>query len=169
MTRLHETARNARCHGISTRCTLSLMASIDAKEAKMSRLKATVIAIAMLGATPALALEPINQEAHINNILLQGFIADKIADTCPAMEPRKLRALGELNKLRDYALKKGYSAAEVKAFVTSKTEKARGKKLAVEWLAKSGAKAGDAAAHCKVGRAEIAKSSLIGYLLRDKG
>ncbi|MDQ2066670.1 DUF5333 domain-containing protein [Xinfangfangia sp. CPCC 101601] len=132
-------------------------------------LKPTLIAVALLGAAPALALEPINKEAHINNILLQGFIADKIADTCPAMEPRKLRALGELNKLRDYALKKGYSSAEVKNFVTSKTEKARGKKEAIAWLAKSGAKEGDAAAHCKIGRAEIAKSSLIGYLLRDKG
>lgn len=135
----------------------------------MRRLKSALIATALLGATPALALEPINQEAHINNTLLQGFIADRIADTCPAMEPRKLRALGELNKLKDYALKKGYTAAEVKAFVTSKTEKARGKKQAAEWLAKAGARDGDAAAHCKVGRAEIAKGSLIGYLLRDKG
>ncbi len=135
----------------------------------MSRLKSALIAVALLGATPALALEPINQEAHINNTLLQGFIADKIADTCPAMEPRKLRALGELNKLKDYALKKGYTEKEVRDFVTSKTEKARAKKLATEWLAKAGAKEGDAAAHCKVGRTEIAKGSMIGYLLRDKG
>src|SRR5690606_31768895 len=120
-------------------------------------------------APPALALEPINKEPHINGILLQGFIADKIADTCPAMEPRKLRALGELNKLRDYALKKGYTAAEVRAFVTSKTEKARGKREAAEWLKKAGAREGDVAAHCKVGRDEIARGSLVGYLLRDKG
>lgn len=169
MTLLHDIARMAACHGISKAKSLSPKASYDAKEAKMSRVKALMVAALMIGATPALALEPINQEAHINNVLLQGFIADKIADTCPAMEPRKLRALGELNKLRDYALKKGYTAAEVKAFVTSKTEKARGKKLAVEWLEKSGAKPGDVEAHCKIGRAEIAKSSLIGYLLRDKG
>ena len=135
----------------------------------MTRFKSLIVAAVLLGATPALALEPINQEAHINKTLLQGFIADKIADTCPQMEPRKLRALGELNKLKDYALKKGYSAAEVRDFVTSKTEKARGKKLAVEWLAKAGAKEGDVQAHCKVGRDEIAKASLIGYLLRDKG
>jgi hypothetical protein len=145
------------------------LASVDAKEAKMTRFKSLILSAVLLGATPALALEPINQEAHINTTLLQGFIADKIADTCPAMEPRTLRALGELNKLRDYALKKGYKADEVRAFVTSKTEKARGKKQAVEWLAKAGAKEGDVEAHCKVGRAEIAKGSLIGYLLRDKG
>lgn len=135
----------------------------------MSRLRTFAIAATLLGAAPALALEPINKEPHINGILLQGFIADKIADTCPAMEPRKLRALGELNKLRDYALKKGYTAAEVRAFVTSKTEKARGKREAAEWLKKAGAREGDVAAHCKVGRDEIARGSLVGYLLRDKG
>lgn len=135
----------------------------------MSRLKTFALAAALLAAPPALALEPINKEPHINGILLQGFIADKIADTCPAMEPRKLRAFGELNKLRDYALKKGYTSAEVRAFVTSKTEKARGKREATDWLAKAGAKEGDVAAHCKVGRDEIAKGSLIGDLLRDKG
>lgn len=135
----------------------------------MTNFKTLIVAAALLGATPALALEPINQEAHINNTLLQGFIADKIADTCPAMEPRKLRALGELNKLKDYALKKGYTEKEVRDFVTSKTEKARGKRQAVEWLAAKGAAAGDVQAHCKLGRAEIARNSLIGYLLRDKG
>ena len=135
----------------------------------MTRLKPFALAAAVLAASPALALEPINKEPHINGTLLQGFIADRIADTCPAMEPRKLRALGELNKLRDYALKKGYSAAEVRAFVTSKTEKARGKREAADWLKKAGAKDGDVAAHCKVGRDEIARGSLIGYLLRDKG
>lgn len=135
----------------------------------MTRLKPIALAAAMLAAPPVLALEPINKEPHINGTLLQGFIADRIADTCPAMEPRKLRALGELNKLRDYALKKGYSAAEVRAFVTSKTEKARGKREAADWLKKAGAAEGDVAAHCKVGRDEIARGSLIGYLLRDKG
>ncbi len=135
----------------------------------MSRLKTFALAAALLAASPALALEPINKEPHINGILLQGFIADKIADTCPAMQPRKLRALGELNKLRDYALKKGYTSAEVRAFVTSKTEKARGKREAVDWLKKAGAAEGDVQAHCKVGRDEIARGSLIGYLLRDRG
>ena len=125
--------------------------------------------LSLMIASPALALEPINQEKHINNVLLQGFIADQITDNCLTMKPRKLRALNELIALRDYALKKGYKADEVRAFVESKTEKARGKAQATEWLKKAGATEGDAAAHCKVGRAEIAKNSLIGYLLRDKG
>lgn len=118
-------------------------------------------------ATPALALEPINSEKHINHTLLQGFIADRIDDNCDTISARKLRALSELNSLRNYALEKGYSRAEVKAFVTSKTEKARGKAEAAAWLVAQGAVDGDQASFCRIGEAEIAKDSLIGQLLRD--
>lgn len=120
---------------------------------------------ALLIAAPAFALEPINKEAHINNILLQGFIGDAIADNCPTIEPRKMRALGELYKLRNYALDKGYSASEVRAFVTSDTEKARGKAEAADWLKAKGAEPGKPDAYCRIGKEEIAKQSLIGYLL----
>jgi hypothetical protein len=120
-------------------------------------------------ATPALALEPINQERYINDRLLQGFIADAIADNCPDLAPRNIRALNELNALKNYALEKGYTADEIRAFVTSKTEKARGKAEAAEWLAKAGAMPGDAESYCTIGRAEIAKGSLAGSLLRDRG
>lgn len=126
-----------------------------------------IAALSLLMAAPALAREPINKEAYINQTLLQGFIADQIADNCPTMKPRKLRALNELYRLRDYALSKGYSRAEVKAFVESKTEKARGKAEAAAWLKKQGAVPGKAAAYCAVGEAEIAKNSLIGQLLRS--
>lgn len=122
---------------------------------------------ALLAALPAHALEPINTEPHINNVLLQGFIGDAIADNCPALEPRRMRALGELNKLRVYALDKGYTTAEVRAFVTSDTEKARGKAEAAEWLKARGAEPGKSEEYCRIGREEIAKESLIGYLLRD--
>lgn len=130
----------------------------------------TVVAFALsLIAAPVFALEPINKEQHINQTLLQGFIADKIDENCDSISARKLKALGELMALRDYALDKGYSAAEVKAFVTSKTEKKRGKAEAAQWLMAQGAVDGDQASFCKIGRDEIAKGSLIGQLLRDDG
>jgi len=131
-------------------------------------MKRTLSALAlMLVALPALALEPIAQNRHINHTLLQGFIGDAIADNCPTIEPRKLRALGELNRLRSYALEQGYSASEIRAFVTSKEEKARGKALAAEWLKDRGAEPGQTDAYCRIGQEEIAKNSLIGYLLRS--
>lgn len=130
----------------------------------------TIMTAALIAFTsPAWALEPINTEKHINETLLQGFIADKIDDNCDAISARKLRALSELNSLRNYALDKGYTSAEVKAFVTSKTEKARGKAQAADWLKAKGAVEGDQAGYCKIGQEEIAKDSLIGQLLRHDG
>jgi Family of unknown function (DUF5333) len=131
----------------------------------MKRFTLTLAALAI--ATPALALMPINEEPVINETLLQGFIGDAIDDNCDTIEARKLRALGELNKLRDYALKQGYTSAEVRAFVTDKEEKARGKALAAEWLKERGAEPGNQDAYCRIGEEEIAKESLIGYLLRS--
>ncbi len=133
----------------------------------LRNLKTIALTLAVT-ATPALALVPINEEPKINETLLQGFIGDAIDDNCDTIEARKLRALGELNKLRDYALSQGYSADEVRAFVTSKEEKAKGKAKAAEWLKANGAEPGNSAAYCKIGEEEIAKESLIGYLLRSK-
>ncbi|MDO8884108.1 MAG: DUF5333 domain-containing protein [Pseudotabrizicola sp.] len=121
---------------------------------------------ALMLAVPAFALVPINQEKRINDTLRSGFIADAIADNCPTMQPRKLRALNELLKLRDYALSQGYSAAEVRAFVESKSEKARGRAEAAAWLASKGAVPGKADAYCAAGTEEIARGSLVGALLR---
>ncbi|MFM7653790.1 MAG: DUF5333 domain-containing protein [Paracoccaceae bacterium] len=132
-------------------------------------MKTSLTALFLVIAAPALALEPINKEKHINNTLLQGFIADRINDNCDTISARKLRALSELNSLRSYALEKGYTTAEVKAFVTSKTEKARGKADAAAWLKARGAVDGDQASYCRIGQDEIAKGSLIGQLLRSDG
>ena len=132
-------------------------------------MKTAIIFAFTLIAAPALALEPINTEKHINHTLLQGFIADRIDDNCDSISARKLRALSELNALRSYALEKGYTTAEVKEFVTSKDEKARGKAEAAEWLRARGAVDGEQAGFCKIGQDEISKGSLIGQLLRFHG
>ncbi len=152
------------CDGISRKLT-PISLAWNAKEALMKL--APLCLIALMAASPADALEPINKEAHINNILLQGFIGDAIADNCPTIEPRRIRALGELNKLRVYALDKGYTTAQVRAFVTDDTEKARGKAEAAAWLAERGAVPGKEDVYCQIGEAEIASQSLIGTLLRS--
>jgi Family of unknown function (DUF5333) len=131
----------------------------------MKRLSLTLAALAI--ATPALALVPINEEPVIVDTLLQGFIGDAIDDNCSTLEARKLRALNELTKLRDYALKQGYSSQEVRDFVTSKEEKAKGKAMAAIILKERGAEPGNEAAYCAIGEEEIAKGSLIGELLRS--
>lgn len=118
-------------------------------------------------ATPALALEALNKEAHINNALIAGRVADVIRNECSSISAKMFVVLAELNALEDYARGKGYSEAEVKAFLKNPTEKARIKASAADYLAKAGAKKGDEESYCKVGRDEIAKGSLTGSLLRS--
>jgi hypothetical protein len=130
--------------------------------------KLTIALTLAVTAAPALALVPINEEPVIHDKLLQGFIGEAIADNCPTIEPRNLRALGELNNLRDYALRQGYAPEAVREFVTSKEEKAKFKTEAAAWLKARGAEPGKPEAYCQIGEAEIAGGSLIGYLLRSK-
>ncbi|MGL4236963.1 DUF5333 domain-containing protein [Tabrizicola sp.] len=129
--------------------------------------RVTLTIAALVVAAPAYALVPINEEPKIINTLLQGFIGDAIDDNCPTIEARTMRALGELNKLRDYALAQGYTADQIRGLVKSKEEKAKGKAMAAEWLKERGAEPGNPDAYCKIGEEEIAKNSLIGYLLRS--
>jgi hypothetical protein len=129
--------------------------------------KTLTLTLAALSATPALALDPINQNAVIMDTLMQGFIGDAIDDNCPTIEARKMRALNELTKLRDYALDQGYSADEIRDLVKSKEEKAKAKAIAAERLKERGAEPGNEAAYCAIGEEEIAKGSLIGQLLRS--
>lgn len=125
------------------------------------------IALTLAVTAPAYAQVPINEEPVIHDKLLQGFIGDAIADNCPTMKARTLKALGELNNLRDYALEQGYEAGVVREFVTSKEEKKKFKAEAAEWLKAKGAEPGNAEAYCKIGEEEIAKGTLAGSLLRS--
>jgi hypothetical protein len=152
------------CHGLS-RAFAPISCSRAAMEAHM--LRTLTIALTLVVTAPAYALVPINENPKIMDTLLQGFIGDAIDDNCPTIEARKLRALGELTKLRDYALGQGYSADEIRNLVKSKEEKAKGKVQAAEWLKERGAEPGNTEAYCAIGEAEIAKESLIGYLLRS--
>ena len=133
----------------------------------MKRPIKTLTLILSILASPALALVPINEEPVIHDKLLQGFIGDAITDNCPTMEARKMRALGELLDIRDYALEQGYEASVVKDFVTSKEEKKKFKAEAAEWLAAKGAEPSNPDGYCQIGEAEIAADSLIGQLLRS--
>ena len=130
-------------------------------------LRTLTIALTLAVTAPAYALVPINENPEIREKLLQGFIGDAIADNCPTIKARTMKALGELNNLRDYALSQGYEASVVREFVTSKEEKAKFKVEAAEWLKTKGAEPGNTEAYCKIGEEEIAKGSLAGSLLRS--
>ena len=135
----------------------------------MTRKTLILTAALMLGfAGPVMAQPmPLNQEPHINESLVAGRVGDVIRNECSSISAKMFVVLGKLSDLEDYARSKGYTEAEVKAFLKDKTEKARIKGLAEAYLKKAGAVPGDEESYCKVGRDEIAKGTLAGSLLRS--
>lgn len=135
-----------------------------------STLKSALIAgVLAFGATTATAQAavPLNEEPHINTSLVAVAVGNAIRKTCPSISARMLVALSKGRELQNYALEKGYTKDEMDAFLDDKTEKARVKGLAADYMAANGVIEGDVESYCTLGRAEIAKDSLIGSLLRE--
>lgn len=135
-----------------------------------STLKSAIIAgLFAVGSTTAIAQAavPLNEEPHINTSLVAVAVGNAIRKTCPSISARMLVALSKGRELQNYALEKGYSKDEMDAFLDDKTEKARVKGLAADYMAANGVIEGDVESYCTLGRAEIAKDSLIGSLLRE--
>jgi hypothetical protein len=161
----HKPLIRAVCHGIS-RGVAPISGARAAKEALMRPFILTMTLIAL--SAPVHARVPINEEPVITDKLLQGFIGDIIVKNCPTMEARTLRALSELNSLRNYALEQGYDPDEVREFIRSDEEKKKFKERAALWLAERGAEPGNPDAYCAIGEAAIAEDNLLGSLLRSK-
>lgn len=135
-----------------------------------STLKSALIAGALaFGATTATAQAavPLNEEPHINTSLVAVAVGNAIRKTCPSISARMLVALSKGRELQNYALEKGYSKDEMDAFLDDKTEKARVKALAADYMAENGVIEGDVESYCMLGRAEIRKDSLVGSLLKE--
>lgn len=122
--------------------------------------------ILMLTAAPAFGAG-LENDAHVTDKLVAAQVGDIIRNACPSISARMIVVLGEMLSLKNYALGQGNSEDEIKAFLDSASEKARIKALAVDYLAKAGAKEGDAESYCAAGRAEIAAGSTAGQLLRS--
>lgn len=127
------------------------------------------IAVFSLGlALPASAQSvPLNQNQHITESLVAGRAGDVLRKTCPSISARMFTVYSKMEALKRYALAQGYTEPQVRAFLDDPVEKARIRRLATEYLAKAGAKPGDVESHCVAGRAEIAKGTLMGSLLRS--
>ncbi len=110
---------------------------------------------------------PLPEEQHINEQLIAAAEGDLIRNNCPAISARMFVVFDKMLALKSYAEGKGYTEAEVKLFLKDKVQKARVKAAAVAYLASAGAVEGDGASYCAVGRAEIAKGTLLGSLLKE--
>lgn len=93
-------------------------------------------------------------------------MAFEISEKCSSLSPRKIQGINYLFSLRRHAFDLGFTSAQVDAYVNDKAEENRLKQVAYSRLADLGAVAGNEASYCAVGRAEQAKGSAIGRLLR---
>lgn len=124
-----------------------------------------MIAALALTASPAAALEPLSQERYINDRLIAARIADRIRRECSTIDARMVFAYMQARKLKSYARDKGYSEAQIDAFLDSKADKKRIYAVAEDYMARNGVTAGDAESFCRLGRDEIARKTVTGSLL----
>ena len=128
-----------------------------------------LIAALIAVSVPAIAqgTVPLAEEAHINDQLIAAQAGDMLRQTCPTLSARMFVVLGKMQQLESYARSKGYTEAEVKAFLKDGAQKARVKAAARDYLAAAGAISGNAESFCAAGRAEIANGTLVGSILRS--
>ena len=126
-----------------------------------------ILAAAFISFAPlAEAKQPLGQVKPIFNGLLAVGLADEIRNNCPSISARMVRAAMFVSDLKGQALAMGYSEAEIRAFRKSDREKARMRAQGEAYLKQNGVTKGVPETYCALGRAEIAKSSQIGALLR---
>lgn len=133
------------------------------------RLPALVLAV-MLTATPVLSadFQPLRDDPEISTGLRWIAAADAIRNNCPSIEERTWRALSTATGLLNRARTLGYSFSEAKAYVDDAAEQDRVKSEAMAYLLQAGAVDGNSESFCTVGRAEIARGSAIGVLIRER-
>lgn len=138
---------------------------------KLTSIRAYVAAVAVLfgfivlaGATAARA--DLSDQRAITEGLIATAIAYEIGDKCDSLDARLVAGVNYLWSLRRLAGELGYSDAEIDAYVDDRDEQRRLEAIARDRLRALGAIPGQWETYCAVGRAEIAKDSRIGRLLR---
>ena len=125
-----------------------------------------LIAGLVVAAGAAQAKQDLKDLPSVWNGLLNIGIANEIRETCPSISARMVRAALRLNSIQNEAEGMGYSQAEIDAFRKSEANKAAMRAEGEAYMKNNGVVKGDAETYCALGRAEIAKSSQIGRLLR---
>ena len=130
------------------------------------RLLTAILIVTLSVGEAASAKPPLREVAEIDNALMHVAIADAIRKSCDGINARLIRAYSELNRLKSIARDKGYTDDEVEAYVTSKSEKARMKDKAEQFLQENGVRSDDIPALCRFGQEQIQAQTEIGQLLR---
>ncbi len=127
---------------------------------------AAIVSFAFGVAGASAAQTPLHEDPTIR----QGFyaigLADEVRRNCPQISPRLVRAYTFLKSLESYALKAGYSEADIEALRDNDAAKDTLREEIRADLRARGAQPGNSAGYCKVGREEIARSTQAGRLLK---
>jgi hypothetical protein len=126
---------------------------------------ALVLAVAVFAGT-TVARGDLANETDINEGLIVIAMAKEIGDQCPTLDARRLQGINYFWGLVELARERGYSDAEIRAYGDDPVQKERLMQVALQRFANMGGVVGNTESYCEVGRAEIARGTAIGQLLR---
>ena len=130
-------------------------------------LKPIALALTLVAApASAIALPPLQDNPRVVAEFFAAAVGDEIRKNCPTISARMFRVLGRAKDLESYALSLGYTDDDIDAMRGDEAAKARLKAQRDAYLAQNGVTPGDADSYCRLGRQEIEKNTLTGWLLR---
>ncbi|PVA11869.1 hypothetical protein DC366_02735 [Pelagivirga sediminicola] len=127
----------------------------------------TLLALSIAGSASA-ARADLAAEADINAGLLAVAAADKIRRECGDLSGRFWAARSYVNQLKGMATQRGYTDAQIDAYVNDSAEQAKMRERRNAYFKSKGASNLDAASLCRLGREEIKNRSRIGSFLKAK-
>jgi len=131
--------------------------------------KLTVVTVAAVMAGSFVAAKPALRDVkEIDDQMLHVGIALEISDRCDTISARKIKGITFLWDIKRRANALGYSDDEINAYRKSPVEKDRIRASGETYVKSKGLNPKSAADLCTLGKAEIAKGSVIGSLLKAK-
>lgn len=131
-------------------------------------MKKTLAAIIAFSAAPAFALPPLHEHPTVINGFYAIGLADEVRKNCASISPRWLTAYNYIKSLESWALKTGYTEAQIEELTDNKAEEKKLRRKIIADLKARGASPETPEGYCVVGREEIAKGSTAGKLLRAR-
>ncbi len=134
---------------------------------KLASLGMTAAMLAIVGfAGAATAQSALKDEVRVRDGIVQVGMAYEISEKCSSLSARTFRGISYLQELKRYAQQRGYSDAQIDAYIDNKSEQRRLEAIARQQLALLGVIEGQEATYCAAGRDQIARDTRVGWLLR---
>ena len=131
----------------------------------MKKLILSTLLCGTIGTGAAAAQTGLEQDQTV----VQGFyaigLADEVRKNCPTISPRLVRAYTFLKALESHAKNAGFTDADIDALKKSAARDRLEAQIRSD-LAARGARPGNSAGYCQVGREEIARGTQAGKLLK---